>query len=162
MTLRWNPIKVLIPVVLMASGCGGPHEQKEPAPEAMAVTSHQAVQIPWETDWETAFARAGSLGKPVMANFYADWCVWCKTLETITFRDAKVAALLADHVVPVSIDIEGPQKTRARDWNVQAPPTIVFLTADGRELGRIPGYLPPAQFVTVVEKILSGEPVNFG
>lgn len=151
---------LLIAAVLLASGCGG--AKAEPDPVQMAVTSHAKSEIAWEKDWDAAFMRARSQGRPVMANFYADWCVWCKTLETITFRDQKVAALLAERVVPLNIDIDGDAGDVVSELHVEAPPTIVFLDPDGNELGRIPGYLPPTQFITVVEKILAGEPVTFG
>ena len=151
----------LIPAILLTVGCGGPTATTEPPQPELAVTSHSSAEVAWESEWKAAFDRARALDRPVMASFYADWCVWCKTLETITFRDEKVVELLANRVVPLTIDIEGSQQQRARDLGVQAPPTIIFLQADGRELGRIPGYLPPAQFLTVVEKILAGEPVTF-
>ena len=128
----------------------------------MVATSHRKAEIAWEDDWDAAFAKARSQGRPVMANFYADWCVWCKTLETVTFRDEKVAALLSDRVVPLNVDIDGDAGNIVRELRVEAPPTIVFLGPDGGELGRIPGYLPPTQFMTAVEKILAGEPVTFG
>ena len=37
---------------------------------------------------------------------------------------------------------------------IEAPPTIVVLTGDGRELGRIPGYMPPTGFLKTIEGIL--------
>lgn len=154
-----NLILVLIAVALIASGCGGSKPQPESETAELVVTSHSEPEISWANDWEAAFVRARAQGRPVMANFYADWCVWCKTLETITFRDQKVAALLAERVVPLNVDIEGPEQDRVRDLGVQAPPTIIIFDAEGGELGRIPGYLPPTQFLTVVEKILAGEPV---
>jgi thioredoxin-related protein len=52
-------------------------------------------------------------------------------------------------------------KSFATAHRVEAPPTIILFDTDGSELGRIPGYLPPTQFMTVVEKILAGEPVTF-
>jgi len=152
----------LIAVVLVALGCGEPKAASDSAPAEMAVTSHAKAEISWESDWEAAFSRARNQGRPVMASFYADWCVWCKTLETITYRDQKVAAMLAERVVPLNIDIEGERKDLARDHRVQAPPTIILFAPDGSEIGRIPGYLPPTQFLTVVERILAGEPVTFG
>jgi len=147
--------------IVLASSCGGPQEAPSADPIQGSVRSHSKVEVQWEEDWEAAFARAQSEGKPVMANFYAEWCVWCKHLETITYRDEKVAAMLAERVVPLNIDIEGKIGSLASDLGIQAPPTVVLFSAEGKELGRIPGYLPPTNFLTVVEKILNGEPVKF-
>ena len=146
--------------MLVTLSCGGPQEKSEPEPVQRSVTSHPKVELRWESNWDAAFARARTESKPVMANFYAEWCVWCKHLETITFRDQKVAALLAESVVPLNIDIDRDVKGLLRDYGIQAPPMIVLFTPDGEELGRIPGYLPPTNFMTVMEKILNGEPVQ--
>lgn len=146
--------------LLLSVGCGGHAEAPIAEPMQQAVRSHAAVEVAWEDSWDSAFERAHAEGKPVLANFYAEWCVWCKHLETVTFRDQKVADLLADDVIPVNIDIDGDVKGLIRDHHITAPPTIVVFDPSGNELGRIPGYLPPSSFLTVVQKILRGEPVQ--
>jgi thiol:disulfide interchange protein len=140
---------------LLAAGCGGPLEPTNEAQLDGAVTSHSAVQISWEEDWDRAFERARGEGKPVLANFYAEWCVWCKHMDTVTFRDTKVAALLEDRVVSVGVDIDDTDRSVLEEHSIEAPPTIVVFDADGTELGRIPGYLPPTGFLRSVEGILS-------
>ena len=129
--------------------------QQAPAPVVSeAVTSHGKVDVTWETEWDDAFDRARAEGKPVLVNFYADWCVWCKHLDSITFRDAKVAGVLARQVVPLNVDIDEVERALLAEHRVDAPPMIVLLDADGRELGRIVGYMPPAGFLRTVESIL--------
>jgi thioredoxin-related protein len=84
--------------------------------------------------------------------------VWCKHLESSTFPDAKVAELLSGRVVPLMVDIDGDSKELIREHHIEAPPTIVLFDAGGRELGRIPGYMPPTGFLRAVEGILAGTP----
>ena len=141
--------------------CGGESKTVE-APAEQSVRSHAAVEVRWEDDWKRAFDRAATEDKPVLVNFYADWCVWCKQLETVTFRDQKVAAMLAEKVVPLNIDIDGDVADLVRDHRVQAPPPILVFSQRGEEIGRIPGYLPPSSFLSVVEKFLRGGPVRLG
>ncbi len=151
----------LMLAVVVTVSCGGEREIPE-APAERSVRSHAAVEVRWEDDWDEAFDRAAAEGRPVLVNFYAEWCVWCKQLETVTFRDQKVAAMLAENVVPLNIDIDGDAAGLVRDHRVQAPPTILIFSQNGEEIGRIPGYLPPSSFLIVVEKILRGEPVQLG
>lgn len=152
---------LLILALVVSMSCGAQSEPPVP-PAEHSVRSHTAVDVEWEDEWDEAFARAVTEGKPVLVNFYAEWCVWCKQLETVTFRDQKVAAMLAENVVPLNIDIDGDVADIVRDHRIQAPPTIVLFSQGGEELGRIPGYLPPSSFLIVVEKILRGEPVRLG
>jgi thiol:disulfide interchange protein DsbD len=148
--MRW----CLAAAVLALAGCGGQPETAEAPSVSETVTSHGEVDVSWERDWQTAFRRARTEGKPVLVNFYAEWCVWCKHLESITFRDAEVAKLLAGQVVPLSVDIDAVDQQLLREHRVEAPPTIVLLGSDGREIGRIPGYMPPTGFLKTVESFL--------
>jgi len=147
---------VVVAVAVAAIGCGARQDAAPPPQAGQVVTSHAPAEVRWETDWNRAFERARREGKPVLVNFYADWCVWCKHLETITFRDQKVAALLADRVVPLNVNIDGDFQQLIRDHRIEAPPTIVVFDTAGGELGRIPGYMPPTGFLSTVERMLGG------
>jgi thiol:disulfide interchange protein len=144
----------VVAVAVAVIGCGARQDTAPPPQAGRAVTSHATAEVRWETDWNRAFERARREGKPVLVNFYADWCVWCKHLDTITFRDQKVAALLADRVVPLNVNIDGDVQQLIRDHRIEAPPTIVVFDAAGGELGRIPGYMPPTGFLSTVERML--------
>ena len=151
-------IGLIIGALAVVVGCGSRQDDAAAPQVEQAVTSHTLAEVRWETDWNRGFERARREGKPVLVNFYADWCVWCKHLETITFRDQKVAALLASRVVPVAVNIDGNVQQLIREHRIEAPPTIVVFDPAGAELGRIPGYLPPAGFLGAVEGMLKGAP----
>ncbi len=141
-------------LAIAISGCGA-----EPAADldgsTAAAASHRAVSLDWETDWDRAFSRAGSEGKAVLASFNADWCVWCRRLETTTFRDAQVTALLGARTVPLTLDVDGNGRKLSDDLDVDGLPTVVLFAADGRELGRIDGYVAPDGFLELVTGILA-------
>ena len=139
-------------VTLVGTACG--RSEPEQTAVAEAVTNHGTVTVEWEKDLPAAIERAQSEGKPVLVNFYADWCVWCKRLESTTLRDAKVAALLSDRVVPVNLDVDGDGRELSNQYRVDGLPTVLVLDASGREIGRIPGYMPPTGFLEKVEEFL--------
>ncbi len=141
-----------VAAVIAVTACS----RQEPAPTAPieAVANHATVEIVWESDMPAALERARNEGKPVLVNFYADWCVWCKRLESTTLRDAKVASVLQNRVVPLSLDVESDGKELSDEYRVDGLPTIIVLDAGGKEIGRIPGYMPPDSFLERVEGFL--------
>lgn len=141
-----------VAALVIIAACGQP----EPAGNAPieTITDHATIEVTWEKDFRTALERAQAEGKPVLVNFYADWCVWCKRLESTTFRDAKVATVLQNRVVPLSLDVDGSGRELSNEYRVDGLPTIVVLDAGGREIGRIPGYMSPESFLATVEGLL--------
>jgi thiol:disulfide interchange protein DsbD len=86
-----------------------------------------------DLDRELADARAA--GKPVMLDFYADWCVSCKEMERYTFTDPGVQAELSRAVLlqaDVTANDEDDQALLRR-FGILGPPTIVFFGPDGTE-----------------------------
>jgi len=144
-------------VVAAAATLAGTACSRDEAPPAAAVdtvSNHGSAAITWEKDFPNAMKRARSEGKPVLVNFYADWCVWCKRLDSTTLSDAKVAALLSDRVIPVHLDVDGDGRELSNEYRVDGLPTVLILDPSGREIGRIPGYMPPTGFLEQVEKFL--------
>lgn len=125
----------------MAVACG--------SPEVSAVSS----PVPWVATLDLARSRAAAGNKLVMVEFYASWCGWCKRLEARTLADERVIRALAA-VVPVRLDGEGGGQSEAERLGVRGYPTIVFMAPDGREVGRIPGYLDPEPFMQELSDVL--------
>ena len=154
-----NGLKTSVAIVaLIAMGsltaCGaGPVDDGRATTSVEAVSSHTA-HLDWEKSWDSAFLRAKSEGKPVLVSFEADWCVWCKKLESITYRDSEVMSLIADSLVPLILDVDESGRELSDELEVQSLPTILIFNSDGEEQGRINGYLPPGKFVTVMNEIL--------
>ncbi len=136
----------------MLTGCNRP----EPLPTAAVepISNHATVKVDWEPDLPSALERARKEQKPVVVTFYADWCVWCKRFESTTLRDAQVASMLSDRVVPLSLDVDGAGRELSAEYRVDGLPTILVLDAGGNELGRIPGYMPPQSFLERMEEFL--------
>ena len=95
-----------------------------------------------------ALARAGTEKKPIMIDFYTDWCRWCDTLDAKTYSDTQVSEFIAKNVVPYKIDAEkGEGIDLAKKYGVKAFPTILLIQSNGEEIDRLLGYMPPDKFL---------------
>jgi thiol:disulfide interchange protein DsbD len=95
--------------------------------------------------------RLVSPGRPVMLDFYADWCVSCKEMEKLTFSDPRVRAEL-DRMLLLQADVTAANEAdRAllKRFSLFGPPGIIFFDSQGRELSdlRVIGYQPPERFL---------------
>jgi thiol:disulfide interchange protein DsbD len=112
-----------------------------------------------------AFQRVDSLGeldaalrapgKPVMLDFYADWCVSCKEMEAFTFSDAHVRQQLA-RMLLLQADVtenNAEHKALLKRFSLFGPPGIIFFDAQGREIRglRVVGYQDAGRFLKTLE-----------
>ena len=102
-------------------------------------------------------AIAAANGKPVMLDFYADWCVSCKEMERFTFSDSRVHARLAD-VVLLKADVTdntADDKALLARFKLFGPPGIIFFDPSGQEVAyRVIGFEKADQFLASIDKAL--------
>ena len=96
--------------------------------------------------------RLQSAGRPVMLDFYADWCVSCKEMEAQTFVDPAVHARMNQAVLlRADVTANSPDdRALLKRFHLFGPPGIIFFDAGGRELEsqRVVGFQDGARFLT--------------
>jgi thiol:disulfide interchange protein DsbD len=90
-------------------------------------------------------------GRPVMLDFYADWCVSCKEMEAFTFTDSRVRSVLGGMLL-LQVDVTAnSEEDRAllKRFSLFGPPGIVFFDPQGREIRglRVIGYQNAERFL---------------
>jgi len=100
-------------------------------------------------------AQLRSPGRPVMLDFYADWCISCKEMEKFTFSDERVRARF-DRMLLLQVDVTentDEHKALLKRFSLFGPPGIVFFDAQGREIQglRVIGYQNAERFLKTLE-----------
>jgi thiol:disulfide interchange protein DsbD len=136
----------------VASGPAAGRAVQEPA---MAFETIKSVG-----ELQQRVAAASAAGKPVMLDFYADWCVSCKEMEKYTFTDQSVQAALANAVL-LRADVtrnDADDQALLKHFGIFGPPTIAFYDPAGQEQRnfRVVGYMKAPDFASVLRQAFAG------
>jgi thiol:disulfide interchange protein DsbD len=109
--------------------------------------------IDWKLSLQPALQEAEQTGKPVMVDFWATWCAPCRAMDKRTYIHPSVLAQ-AKNFILVKIDIEKAPEEAGR-YQVETPPKVVFLKADGSVIASFVGFRDAAGTVRSMKSALS-------
>lgn len=94
--------------------------------------------LSWEKNLDGGLERARAESRPIMIDFYTDWCGWCKKLDQDTYSNSRVQELAQGFVC---LKVNGDKFPNfVSKYLIEGYPTIVFLNPAGEEISRIVGY----------------------
>ncbi|MCU6617618.1 protein-disulfide reductase DsbD [Achromobacter mucicolens] len=96
--------------------------------------------------------------RPVMLDFYADWCVSCREMERFTFTDPGVAQRMAGMVL-VQADVtanNADDRALLKRFRLFGPPGIMFFEPGGKEIAeaRVVGFQDAKRFTESLDRVL--------
>ena len=107
-------------------------------------------------DLEREIAAASAMNKPVMLDFYADWCISCKEMEKYTFSDPAVRQALSNYVLLQADVTANDELDQALldHFGLYGPPGIIFFSPDGEEQRnlRVVGFMPAEEFAALARQ----------
>ncbi len=115
--------------------------------------------IDWARYSDAALQAAAAENRPVLIDFYADWCIPCKELEKFTFSQPEVVDISREFTM-LKVDLtkssDPVNKALKNQYNIKGVPTLVFLMPDGRELDnlRVVGFVEKEDFLPRMEDAL--------
>ena len=158
--LKGAGIVVLIwGVVSLIGAAVGNRDVTQPLPQLAAMLSPDSViaTAPSEKISKSVFTyvrnieefdgllkKASLDNRPVLLDFYADWCLDCKRMDRTTFQDPSIVALLNATFTAMKVDVSDPNDdfghTLRKRYSVFGPPALVLFDSSGNVLDGPPTY----------------------
>ncbi len=135
------------------------HKTLPPAVAAELCPAAEAsgAHVTWQPYSPEALQAALAGERPVVIDFYADWCTNCETIDREVFSRPEVAAEM-ERFVRLRVDgstgmPKGPVRAAEERLRVAGYPTIVLFTSDGKETARIVGTTTAGSFLAKLRKV---------
>lgn len=141
-------LAIIASISFAMSACG-------PQGGAPAGQSQSGSGIIWETGLKKAMKLSLQTGKPVMADFDAEWCGWKRKFDCELYGNPEIIKASALFInVKVNTDSNQAEADRC---GVKFIPTMVFMDYNGKVLNKIEGYADAPALLEVMNALTKGK-----
>lgn len=117
------------------------------------ISAQQGIQFEHGT-WSEVLAKAAKEDKVVFVDAYTTWCGPCKWMSANTFTEASVGAYYNTEFINYKLDMEkGEGLQFAKDYQVDAYPSLIFVDARGDLVQKTVGALPADKFLELGKRV---------
>ncbi len=94
-------------------------------------------------------ALAANPAKPVLLDFYADWCISCKEMAAYTLNQAQVHDVVdMERFFQIDVTANTPEhQALLKEYGLFGPPGVFVIRADGSRSDALLGFVKPEAFI---------------
>ncbi len=150
----------ILALLVAANGVQSYVDKSVAEAQAEAGILASAEKITWSEYSEQKLGEAKNQHKPVMIDFYADWCIPCKELDKFTFSQLEVVEMSKNFLM-LKVDLtteNSPQSKELKNkFRIKGVPTLVFLNSEGKQLDdlRVVGFMGKEKFLPIMKRALN-------
>ncbi|MFV7790757.1 protein-disulfide reductase DsbD [Aliarcobacter lanthieri] len=154
-----SKVIIILGVILFVgavSGTTNPLKPLDKFTSGVAMTQNDELKFTYIKNIAELEDALKKSSKPVILDFWASWCVSCKELDEITFKDSEVVEKLKNFTL-LKADVtqnSDDDKALQKRFGVVGPPALIFWDKDKNEVksAKIVGYKNPKEFLQIVDK----------
>jgi thioredoxin-related protein len=137
-------------------------------------STNKGILFDHSVSWQSVLKKAKAENKMIFVDCFTTWCAPCKVMEKNVYPLESVGSFFNEHFISVKVQMDRTSKDDSlvrlwysdafsiqNEYNVDAFPTFLFLSPDGKPLHRAVGGYPEKEFLSLAKDALNPDKQSY-